>query len=59
MGKKHKRIDDYIGDIILISKGTINIRYSINGEKDKLHLADHGGITSEEMNVPVIFISNK
>ena len=59
MGKKHKRIDDYIGDNILISKGTINIRYSINGEKDKLHLADHGGITSEEMNVPVIFISNK
>ena len=57
-GKEHKRIQEYLGDYIMIVNSDLNIRYSINGEidKDKEHLADHGGITEEEMMVPLIIL---
>lgn len=57
-GIKHDRINDYIGDYVFISTADINIRYSVTGDKDKVHLADHGGITREEMIVPVIVIES-
>ena len=53
-GKPHKRIDDYLGDYLLLINSNLNIRYSINGEKDTEHLSDHGGISKEEMIVPLI-----
>lgn len=56
-GKPHKRIDDYLGDYLLLINSNLNIRYSINGEKDKEHISDHGGITREEMIVPVIILN--
>ena len=54
-GIPHERIEDYLGDYILISNSNLNIRYSVNGEK-KAHIADHGGITMEEMMVPLIVL---
>ena len=55
-GKPHKRIDDYLGDYLLLINSNLNIRYSINGEKDNEHLSDHGGISKEEMIVPLIVL---
>lgn len=52
----HDRIKDYIGDYVLILYNNLNIRYSTTGEKEKRHKADHGGISKEEMLVPVIVI---
>lgn len=58
-GTAHERITQYLGDYIFISTSDINIRYSLTGERDKSHVADHGGITKEEMIVPVIVIECK
>ena len=58
-GIKHSRIDSYLGDVILIGKSDLSIRYTINGVKFKTLKADHSGITKEEMQVPVIVIKNK
>lgn len=57
-GKAHRRINEYLGDYIMIINSNLNIRYSIYGEKDKVkeHLSDHGGITKEEMMVPLIIL---
>lgn len=58
-GKKHKRIDSYLGDYIFISESPLAIRYTITGTKQSKHIADHAGITKEEMIVPVITIECK
>ena len=57
VGTKHKRIAEYIGDFIFISTSEVNIRYSITGSKEKTHIADHGGLTEDELIVPVIVIT--
>ncbi len=59
LGKKHERIDSYLGDVILIGNSNINIRYTITNEKFKSLKADHSGITKEEMMVPLIVIKSK
>ena len=56
--KPHKRINDYFGDYIVIMNADLSIRYDLNNNK-KIHLADHSGITKEEMIVPVIAIECK
>mgnify|MGYP004612856975 FL=1 len=58
-GAVHPRINDYIGDYVLIAKGNINLRYAQDNKSKSKHLADHGGITPQEMNVPVILIGIK
>lgn len=55
-GEQHKRINDYLGDYILIINSELNIRYSLDGKRDNSHLADHGGITADEMLVPLIVL---
>lgn len=55
-GIEHDRIKNYIGDYVIICYNNLNIRYSVTGERGKKHLADHGGITKDEMLVPVIVI---
>lgn len=58
-GLSNQRINSYFGDYILILYSNLNIRYSISSQKDKIHLADHGGITKEEMMVPLIVLDCK
>ncbi len=58
-GIPHKRIDSYFGDYIIIMNSDRSIRYSMTEKIDKIHLADHSGITKEEMMVPVIAIKCK
>ena len=59
LGKKHERIDSYLGDVILIGNSNLNIRYTINDVKFKSLKADHSGITKDEMMVPVIVIESR
>ena len=54
-GIPHKRINDYFGDYIVIMDSDKSIRYTTS-EIKKIHLADHSGITKEEMIVPLITI---
>lgn len=58
-GVMHSRINDYIGDYVLIAKGNINLRYAQGNSSNSHHVADHGGISIQEMNVPIILINTK
>ena len=58
-GKKHSRIDSYLGDYIFISESSLAIRYNVAETNQTPHLADHAGITKDEMIVPVIAIECK
>ena len=59
MGVKHKRIDDFFGDYVLISTSNLSFSYTTTGKKDKPMVANHGGILEDEMLVPVICIECK
>lgn len=58
-GKKHYKIDEYLGDFMAISISNKAIRYTIDGNKFKKLIADHAGMTKEEMEVPVIIIEKE
>lgn len=58
-GKKHYKIDEYLGDFIAISTSNKTIRYTINGNEFKKLIADHAGLTKDEMEVPVIIIERR
>ena len=59
LGKKHERIDSYLGDLIFISESNLAIRYALPNTKKKFHVADHAGLTKDEMLVPVIVVECK
>ena len=59
IGTPHKRIDSYFGDYIIIMNSDKSIKYTIDGNITKINLADHSGITKEEMIVPLITIDCK
>ena len=59
MGVKHKRIDDFFGDYVLISTSDLSFSYTTTGKKDKPMVANHGGILGDEMLIPVISIECK
>lgn len=58
-GKKHYKIDEYLGDFIAISTSNKAIRYTTDGNKFKKIIADHAGLTKNEMEVPVIIIERR
>lgn len=56
-GKKHPKIDDFIGNYIAISVGTSIIRLeTFLAEGKKVKMSTHCGLTKEEMEVPIILI---
>lgn len=59
MGDKHKRIDDFFGDYVLISTSDLSFSYTTTGKKDKPIVGNHGGMTEDEMLVPIICIECK
>lgn len=59
-GKKHKKIDDFIGDFIAVAIADVNIKLStyISEEKSDKK-SSHSGLTKNEMEVPLIAIDLK
>ena len=59
-GKKHKRIDDFIGDYVAISvsNSAINLDTCLSNPKP-LKLSSHCGLTKNEMEVPLILLDLK
>lgn len=56
-GKKHYKIDDFIGNYIAISIGSSIIKLGTNiGIEKKNKKSTHCGLTKEEMEVPLIII---
>jgi hypothetical protein len=58
IGKIHPRVDDFIGDFILISKNNKMLFYkTLNMPFKEPNVASHGGITEQEMLCPLIVYS--
>jgi len=57
-GKAHEKIDDFIGDYVLIAKDDFAMKsiYKQNGRPDDEFKAHHAGITAAEMDIPLVFI---
>lgn len=53
--KPNKNLFDRVGDYVIIMKDNYAIRDRILGEKEEKHIGRHGGISKEEMYVPLIF----
>lgn len=59
-GKKHPKIDDFIGNYIALSIGSSIIRLeTFLAEGKPVKKSTHCGLTKDEMEVPVIVLSNK
>ena len=58
-GKQHQNINDYLGDYTLVFYKKKSVRYSIDGVKEPPLIADHGGISKEEMTVPLIVLESR
>ena len=50
------RLYDRIGDYVMVMKENYIIKDFLLGEKDGFHIGNHGGISDEEMFVPLIII---
>ena len=58
-GKKHPKIDDFIGNYIALStKGSIIRLETFLAEGKKVKKSTHCGLTKQEMEVPLIVINN-
>ena len=59
-GERHYKINEYLGDFVAISKSNKAIRYATeSGLKFDRLIADHAGLTKNEMEVPVIVIEKR
>lgn len=56
LGPVNPRLYDRIGDYILIMKKNYAIRDFLPGETVAFNVADHGGLSKEEMFVPLVFV---
>jgi predicted AlkP superfamily pyrophosphatase or phosphodiesterase len=54
--KPHKKLKDRVGDYTIIMKKNYVIQDHVPGVKKKDHIGRHGGVSKEEMYVPLIVI---
>jgi hypothetical protein len=54
--KPKKQLKDRIGDYVLLFKENYILRAPMLGEKSKKHIANHGGVSEDEMFVPLVVI---
>lgn len=58
-GKPHQKIDDFLGDYFLISIGKSNLAYTTMYKQSiSQPIGAHGGLTKEEIFVPLIVFKN-
>lgn len=59
-GKPHPKITDFIGDYMICAAADKNVKYlTLNAKPKPKHAADHGGLTEEEMIIPLIIVPTK
>lgn len=59
-GRTHPKITDFIGDYMICAIADKSVRYlTLNTKPKPPHAANHGGLTEEEMTVPLIIIPTK
>ncbi|MFH1409704.1 MAG: alkaline phosphatase family protein [Nanoarchaeota archaeon] len=55
-GKLHPKLRDRIGDYVLLMKKNYIMKDALAGRKARAHRGNHGGISNEEMMVPLVVI---
>ena len=55
-GERHPRLHERVGDFALVMQGDHAIRDRLPGEKPVRHIGVHGGVSREEMRVPLIVV---
>ncbi len=59
-GRTHPKITDFIGDYMICAIADKSVKYlTLNTKPKPPHAADHGGLTEEEMIIPLIIIPTK
>lgn len=59
-GRSHPKITDFIGDYMICAIADKSVKYlTLNTKPKPPHAADHGGLTEEEMTIPLIIIPTK
>lgn len=59
-GEPHPKTLDFIADYMLCAIGNVCIRYqTLNAKPKTQHSANHGGLTDEEMIIPLIVVPTK
>lgn len=53
-GAAHPRLGERIGDLALVMNGRYTVKDWIPGDPRHLHIGNHGGISEEEMLIPLI-----
>lgn len=56
LGKPNEKLFDRLGDYILVMKGNNMIKDYVIGETDNKHIGHHGGLSKEEMLVPLVIL---
>lgn len=56
LGEPHPELESRVGHYALVMKPGYKIRDRVLGEKPKRHIGVHGGITAEEMYVPLVVV---
>ncbi len=56
LGKRNPRFKDRVGDYILVMKDNYAIRQFLPGDKESFNKGDHGGLSKEEMYVPLVVV---
>lgn len=56
LGTPHARLRERIGDYTLLMKDRFTIKDWVPGERKHAHIGTHGGVSSNEMYVPLILI---
>ncbi len=53
-GTPHPRFAERIGDVALVMRGRYTVKDWIAGEARHLHIGNHGGVSEDEMKIPLI-----
>ena len=53
-GRAHARFAERIGDVALVMKGRGTVKDWVSGEPRHLHIGNHGGLSEDEMNIPLV-----
>jgi hypothetical protein len=53
-GRPHPHFAERIGDVALVMKGRGTVKDWVTGEPRHLHIGNHGGMSGDEMNIPLV-----
>ena len=56
LGKPNPKLFDRVGDYVLMMKPPYIIKDKLLGEHKEIHIRNHGGLSKEEMLVPLIIL---